>query len=89
MDNILKLAAIWFQDRKYWVEDENNKLIETRRIAQGYHLRIKDGDITDITDDEGVEATVLEMEGTIDSKILTMTVIFNDLTTLKLNIKGQ
>ena len=86
---MLKLAAIWFQDRKYWVEDENNKLIETKRIARGYHLKIKDEDITDITDKEGEEATVLDMEGTIDSKTLTMTVIFNDLTTLKLNIKGQ
>lgn len=84
-----RLAAIWMMDRAYWVEDENNKLIETKRIAIGYHLKIKDEDITDITDKEGEEATVLDMEGTIDSKKLTMTVIFNDLTTLKLNIKGQ
>ena len=84
-----KLAAIWIMDRAYWVEDETNKLIETKRIAQGYHLRIKDGDITDITDKEGEEATVLDMEGTINSSILKMNVVLNNGSVKLINIKGQ
>ena len=88
-EKMYKLAAIWIMDRAYWVEDETNKLIETKRIAQGYHLRIKDGDITDITDEEGEEATVLDMEGTIDSSILKMNVVLNDGSVKLINIKGQ
>lgn len=88
-ERMYKLAAIWIMDRAYWVEDETNKLIETKRIAQGYHLRIKDGDITDITDEEGEEATVLDMEGTIDSSILKMNVVLNDGSVKLINIKGQ
>lgn len=88
-EKMYKLAAIWIMDRAYWVEDETNKLIETKRIAQGYHLRIKDGDITDITDEEGEEATVLEMEGTIDSSILKMNVVLNNGSVKLINIKGQ
>ena len=88
-ERMYKLAAIWIMDRAYWVEDETNKLIETKRIAQGYHLRIKDGDITDITDEEGEEATVLDMEGTIDSSILKMNVALNDGSVKLINIKGQ
>lgn len=88
-ERMYKLAAIWIMDRAYWVEDETNKLIETKRIAQGYHLRIKDGDITDITDEEGEEATVLDMEGTIDSKKLLMNVVLNDGSVKLINIKGQ
>ena len=88
-ERMYKLAAIWIMDRAYWVEDETNKLIETKRIAQGYHLRIKDEDITDITDKEGEEATVLDMEGTIDSSILKMNVVLNDGSVKLINIKGQ
>lgn len=88
-ERMYKLAAIWIMDRAYWVEDETNKLIETKRIAQGYHLRIKDGDITDITDEEGEEAAVLDMEGTIDSSILKMNVVLNDGSVKLINIKGQ
>ena len=88
-ERMYKLAAIWIMDRAYWVEDETNKLIETKRIAQGYHLRIKDEDITDITDEEGEEATVLDMEGTIDSNKLLMNVVLNDGSVKLINIKGQ
>lgn len=34
-ERMYRLAAIWMMDRAYWVEDENNKLIETKRIAIG------------------------------------------------------
>lgn len=89
MDNMLKLAAIWIMDRTYTVEDESNNIVKTNRIALGYHLRVKDGEITDITDQEGRLGTVLDLEGTIDSKVLTMQVIFDDLSIANLKIKGQ
>lgn len=87
-DKMLKLAAIWMMDRTYTVEDESNNIVSTKRIALGYHLRVKDGEITDITD-EGRLGTVLDLEGTIDSKVLTMQVIFDDLSIANLKIKGQ
>lgn len=84
-----ELAAIWTMDKAYWVEDENNNLIETKRIARGYHLKIKDGDITDITDKEGLDATVMDMQGTIDSSKLVMNVVLSDGSVRLINIKGQ
>lgn len=90
MDNkMYELAAIWTMDRPYWVEDETNRLIQTRRIAKGYHLKIKDGDITDITDDEGIDATVMDMQGTFDSSKLVMNVVLSDGSVKLINIKGQ
>lgn len=87
-ERMYKFAAIWM-DKGYWIEDETNTLMKSKRIPIGCHLRIKDGDITDITDKEGEEATVLDMEGTIDSSILKMNVVLNDGSVKLINIKGQ
>lgn len=89
MAKLYKFSAIWFGDKAIVIEDEQGEIKPVRRVTSGYHVKVKDDTIVDITDEEGEEATVLDMEGTIDSKKLLMNVVLNNGYVKTIYLQGQ
>lgn len=90
MSKLYKFSTIWFGDKAIVVENDLGEIKPVRRVASGYHLKIKyDDTITDITDEEGEDATVLDMEGTLDSSILQMNVVLNSGLVKTIKLQGQ
>ena len=88
MDDMLKLAAIWLE-KPVFVEDENGKVFSTLRICKGQNIRWNNKWFEEINPEAPVNATIEECWGDVNSTVLKMDIIRNDLKTHTIILKWE
>jgi hypothetical protein len=88
MEGLMILAAIWV-DNFLFVEEVDGKIVQTKRLREGQHIRYGTNFLSHVTEDNPANATIIQCRGDAYSTVLLIDIITNDFEVQTIVIKDE
>jgi len=88
MEKLMILKAIWV-DNWLCVEEIDGKVIKTKRLCEGQHIRYGTNFLSHVTEENPANATIIQCRGDVYSTVLLIDIVTNDFEVQTMVIKDE
>jgi len=88
MNGLMVLKSIWLE-KFLFVEEAEGKIVRTKRLCEGQHIRYGTNFLSHVTEDNPAKATIVQCRGDAYSTVLLIDIITNDFEVHTIVIKDE